>query len=497
MTQPLDQIVKDFEAAWSTGEQPSVAKFLGLVDEKERDELLARLLSIEIVRRIRAGDSVVAEDYGSLGTKALNQAQLALDQLDSQIDNTRAAAQALSGDPHLATTTPLKNQPPFKQIGPYKLLQQIGEGGMGTVWMADQEKPVRRRVALKVVKAGTGSKEIVTRFEAERQALAMMDHQNIAKVLDAGTTQAGHPYFVMELVKGLPLTEYCDNNKLSVRERLELMVSVCKAVQHAHQKGIIHRDLKPSNVLVTLYDGEPVPKIIDFGLAKALEHQIRLTDQTMFTEFGKVVGTVQYMSPEQAETNALDIDTRTDIYSLGVMLYELLAGSTPLEEATLRQNAILQVLAMIREQEPPRPSTRLSSSGDAITGISEQRKITPTKLQQILRGELDWVVMKALEKDRTRRYSTPAAFADDLQCYLQGDAVKARPPSAGYRLQKVFYRYRAGILVGAAIFGLLVSGLVATGSMWYRAQECRGSSSCGCGNCAAGTRSSDCNRRRT
>ena len=391
---------------------------------------------------------------------------------DLQVEHAEMTAGTPSGDSPLpATTVPESSRPSSKQIGPYKLLQQIGEGGMGTVWMAEQERPVRRRVALKLVRGEFGSKETIARFEAERQALAMMDHQNIAKVLDAGTTDSGSPYFVMELVKGIPITQYCDDNKLSIPERLELLIPVCRAVQHAHQKGIIHRDLKPSNVLVTLYDGNPVPKVIDFGLAKALEQQTKLTDKTMFTEFGQVVGTVQYMSPEQAEMNALDVDTRTDIYSLGVMLYELLTGSTPLDKETIRQNALLKVLQMIRETEPPRPSARLSSSGDAITGISQQRKIAPAKLQQILRGELDWVVMKALEKDRTRRYETASSFAEDIQHYLDGEAVEARPPSTGYRLRKTIRKHRAALFTTATIACLLLAGLLGTGTMWFRASS--------------------------
>lgn len=351
-----------------------------------------------------------------------------------------------------------------KRIGHYKLLQRIGIGGMGEVWMAEQEKPVRRRVALKLIKAGMDTDQVVARFEAERQALAMMDHQNIAKVLDAGTTEDGRPYFVMELVQGISITQYCDQNKLSVNDRLNLFLPVCKAVQHAHQKGIIHRDLKPSNILVTLYDGRPVPKVIDFGLAKALQHRAKLTDKTLFTEFGQVVGTLQYMSPEQAEMNALDIDTRTDVYALGVLLYELLTGSTPIDKETLAKNAVYKVLETIREQDPPRPSARLSSSGNAIAGISQQRQIDPRKLGEILRGDLDWIVMKALEKDRTRRYETANGFAADVQKYIEGDVVEARPPSTAYRFQK-FIRKNRGLVAALATIGilLLVATVVSTG----------------------------------
>jgi len=308
---------------------------------------------------------------------------------------------------------------------------------------------------LKLIKAGMDTKQVVARFEAERQALAMMDHQNIAKVLDASTTDDGRPYFVMELVNGIPITKYCDSNKLSIDERLKLFMPVCKAVQHAHQKGIIHRDLKPSNILVTLYDGQPVPKVIDFGLAKALQHQSKLTDKTLFTEFGQVVGTLQYMSPEQAEMNALDIDTRTDVYALGVLLYELLTGSTPIDRQTLENDALLKVLESIREKDPPRPSDRLSSSGDAMTGISQQRQIEPRKLTQLLRGDLDWIVMKALEKDRTRRYETANGFAEDVRRFVEGDAIEARPPSTAYRLKK-FVSKNHGLVTSIATIGLLL-----------------------------------------
>ena len=283
------------------------------------------------------------------------------------------------------------------------------------------------------------TRQVIARFEAERQALALMDHPNIARVLDAGATDTGRPYFVMELVHGVPITEYCDDNQLTPRERLELFVPVCQAIQHAHQKGIIHRDIKPSNVLVTLYDGKPVPKVIDFGVAKATEQ--RLTERTLFTQFGTIVGTLEYMSPEQAEMSGLDIDTRSDIYSLGVLLYELLTGSTPLEQPRLRQAAYAEMLRLIREEEPPKPSTRLSSS-DTLPAIAAARKTEPAKLARLMRGELDWIVMKALEKDRNRRYETASGLAADVQRYLHDEPVEACPPSTRYKLSKFLRRYR-------------------------------------------------------
>jgi serine/threonine protein kinase/Flp pilus assembly protein TadD len=347
-------------------------------------------------------------------------------------------------------------------IGPFKLLEQIGEGGMGTVWMAEQSTPIQRRVAIKVVKEGMDSKLVLARFEAERQALALMEHPNIAKVFEAGRTPSGRPYFVMELVKGQPITKYCDEKRLKVRERLELFGDVCRAVQHAHQKGIIHRDLKPSNVLVAPYDGKPVVKIIDFGVAKATGQ--RLTDKTLFTGFGALVGTPEYMSPEQAEVNNQDIDTRSDIYSLGVLLYELLTGSTPLTRKRIKEAALLEVLRVIREEEPPRPSTRLAESNDTLPSISAQRQTEPAKLTKLVRGELDWIVMKALEKDRNRRYETANGLAMDVQRYLADEPVAAGPPSAWYRLRKFVRRNKNSLAVAGLI--LFFIALLGGGGGW-------------------------------
>jgi eukaryotic-like serine/threonine-protein kinase len=347
---------------------------------------------------------------------------------------------------------------PGDRIGRYKLLQQIGEGGCGAVYLAEQDQPVRRRVALKVIKLGMDTKQVIARFEAERQALALMDHPNIAKVLDAGATDTGRPYFVMELVRGIRITDYCDQNNLSTAERLDLFVQVCKAIQHAHQKGIIHRDIKPSNILVTLHDGAPVPKVIDFGIAKATDQ--RLTDKTLFTAFEQFMGTPAYMSPEQAEMSGLDIDTRSDIYALGVLLYELLTGKTPFDPKALLAGGLDQLRRTIREKEPERPSTRLSTMlAVDLRNVAKHRRAEPPKLIHLVRGDLDWIVMKALEKDRTRRYETANGLAMDVQRYLHNEPVVARPPSKLYRFQKLVRRNKAAFVGAGAVTAALVIGL--------------------------------------
>jgi serine/threonine protein kinase/tetratricopeptide (TPR) repeat protein len=382
-------------------------------------------------------------------------------QADSLLDTPAAALPA--------TVHEAVREGPGSMIGPYRLLAQIGEGGFGVVFRAEQTQPVRREVALKVVKAGMDTRQVVARFEAERQALALMDHPHIAQVFDGGATASGRPYFVMELVKGVPITDFCDQNRLAVRERLALFVSVCQAVQHAHQKGVIHRDLKPSNVLVTRHDGTPAVKVIDFGVAKATGRQ--LTESTLTSCGAPLIGTPLYMSPEQTRLSGLDVDTRTDIYALGVLLYELLTGTTPLDTDRLRALGFDEVLRLIRDEQPARPSTRVGTLGPAAPAVAANRRSDPKRLGELLRGEPDWIVMRALEKDRDRRYETASAFAADVQRYLNDEPVVACPPSAGYRLRKFLRRNKGPVLAMGVIVLSLVAGIVGTTAGLVRALE--------------------------
>ena len=363
----------------------------------------------------------------------------------------------VSADAAEVKVGPDLTEPPGTKLGPYRIVTLIGEGGFGAVYEALQERPVRRRVALKIIKLGMDTKQVIARFEAERQALAMMNHPHIARVFEAGATDTGRPYFVMEFVEGVAITEFCDQAQLSPRQRLELFMLVCEAVQHAHQKGIIHRDLKPSNVLVTRHNGEPVPKVIDFGIAKATRQ--RLTEKTLVTETGQLIGTPAYMSPEQAQMGETDIDTRSDIYSLGALMYELLTGTTPFDTRTFQRLAYPEIQRIIREKDPPTPSTRVSGLGEDLVEVARDRNIEPGTLPRLLRGDLDWIVMRALEKDRARRYSTASELAADIGRHLRHEPVTASPPSVPYRLRKFVRRHRIGVAAGAVVALALLIGM--------------------------------------
>lgn len=515
----FDDVVSRFESAWRAGSIPTLQAFLPSVDCAA--ELLHELVMIDQEFRWRqshggsaaAPEKLLLEDYAARIPQVVHYGPWPLDVIVNEYyvrhrfgDRPGHAAmqqrfpyvaaallpllqktdQELRHRPQRSAADSMIHQdtfdvPPVMEltasglmIGPYKLISKLGEGGMGAVWMAEQTEPLERKVALKLIKTGLSSKEVIARFEAERQVLAMMDHPHIARVLDAGTTTLGQPYFVMELVQGVPFNRYCDENNLSIEERLRLFIPVCQAVQHAHRRGIIHRDLKPSNVLVGLCDGTPGAKVIDFGLAKALQPNTRLSDRMISTAFGQLVGTLQYMSPEQAELGPTDIDTRTDVYSLGVMLYEILTGTTPISADELHFQAILQVLEAIRCHDPLKPSMRLSNgSQEEISGVSALRQIEPEKLQRILRGELDWIVMRAIEKDRSRRYDSANALAEDLDRYLTGQTVLARPASLTYRLSKFIRRHRAAVIWLTSFLVLLSGGLLLSIHLLAEARQAR------------------------
>jgi WD40 repeat protein/serine/threonine protein kinase len=475
----LDQLADEFEEAWKTGKRPKVSTFLDRVALSQRLQLAEFLIPVDLDYRQQGGESVDPQkEYGSLGSEFLaialrcleqNQTQFfagpatALDDqdLNSQLITNDQIGDFLDVDRELdQTATP--DDENLRLSGRYTLVQKLGEGGMGTVWLAEQSSPVKRRVAIKMIKIGMDSRQILSRFKAERQALAIMDHPNIAKIFDGGLTKHGRPYFVMEYVRGVPITKYCDDSRVPLKERLDLFLNVCLAVQHAHQKGIIHRDLKPSNILVSVVDGKPVPKVIDFGLAKAMYQP--LSDHSVFTFHGMMLGTPLYMSPEQATENNSDIDIRSDIYSLGVILYELLVGTTPLERTQFNRAAWNEVLRMIKEVDPPSPSSRLSTSGQ-MASIAAQRSIEPLQLRKAITGELDWIVMKSLEKDRNRRYESAISFAKDIEFFLSNEPVSAVPPSAFYRFKKLVRKHRLAMTAAALIAMSLTVGIIL--AIWF------------------------------
>jgi serine/threonine protein kinase len=487
-TSDFEEILSSFELACQRGTvPPDLSEYLG---PDADTSLLVELIHIDMDYRLRRSDEIRIEDYllqypildrlnESIAELAFSEYQLRehrgynpssqellsrfpehREQISEMLASHRRGKLRDSkiGLDQETVDLSLEGVQQGRWLGPYRLLDLIGQGGMGSVYSAEQQRPIRRQVAIKVIKAGLDTKRVQQRFDAEKQALALMDHPNIARVLDAGVTPQGEPYFAMELVDGIPITRYCDDHQLTVEGRLELFSQVCSAIQHAHQKGVVHRDIKPSNVLVTMVEGVARVKVIDFGLAKAIQSETYLTEGSFHTEFGLVLGTFQYMSPEQASSDTSDIDTRSDVYSLGVLLYELLTGSTPIEKERLRTMAIDAVLGAIRHEEPVR---RLGLSGDSAKGITTPRQIEFARLQQLLKGDLDWIVMKALEKERSRRYDSVSALAQDVRRFRDNEEVSARPPSVGYRLAKTYRRHRAALLTMAGV-GLLLLGATIT-----------------------------------
>ena len=474
----LEQMEHDFRRVWEEGaHRPDIKQLLAGLNRSQQIELLKVLIPVDIQFRIGAGETVDSNTYSRFGDSAVSIAEGFRLRMHPKTDFDRFAT--IVEDVSSARTK--GGGPVYESVGVheeliddrYRLLHKIGHGGMGSVWLARQEHPVKREVAVKIINNTLGSREAVARFAAERQALAMMDHPNIARVLDGGTTDDGRPFFVMELVRGVPITDYCHDQKLNNHDRLRLILPICEAIQHAHEKGIIHRDLKPSNILVTTQDGRPTPKVIDFGLAKALEKGPRLTDETIVTEHGRVVGTLQYMSPEQAGYDALDIDTRTDVYSVGVLLYQLLTDIVPLEQEDLSGKYLIQIVEIICHAEIPRPSVAIARDSEDLKRAGGNRNTDPIQLSRNLRGELDWIVLKALQKDRDHRYQTASGVAADIQRYLNREPVAARPPSKAYLLKKMLRKYQSlvTVILSAAVLLLIFASasvyFAVTASRYY------------------------------
>jgi len=480
----IDDYCDQFEAELKAGQLPAVGKYLQRVEPEYQQRLLRELLlsakellNSEQLKQCKSNYQAECSQHATLIEECLDQStEVPRGPSDAPVSAKPAPATPASAKSLVDSGYPTdQDRSISSQMGSYRLLEKLGEGGMGEVWKAQQVEPVQRPVALKLIKQGLDSQEILRRFEAERQALALMNHPNIAQILDAGATPGGAPFFAMELIQGSPLTDYCNQNRLSIQARLDLFLDVCSGIQHAHQKGIIHRDLKPTNILVAAPDGRPVPKIIDFGLAKAVEQAQQLTEHSMCTGVGRVFGTFKYMSPEQASLGAVDIDTRTDIYALGVLLYELLTGSTPLDDHQIRERAVGDVLETIRKQEPTKPSTKLAQdqSNIPLATIAAQRRTDGTRLKSNLARDLDWIVLKALEQDRARRYDSAAGLAADIRRYLDGDPVVARPPSVHYRLRKFARKHRVGVMAASLVLLTLIGAFLGTSWGMWQAIEAR------------------------